>query len=83
MTSECDRLAMRTVFDQCYSHTDRPSIPPEQLLRRGKGYAMSLRRRKMIEEAFGWIRATRGSGAVCVCSFNLTRLAKPMRPVAA
>lgn len=27
---------------------------------RGKGYAMSLRRRKMIEEAFGWIKTVGG-----------------------
>lgn len=39
---------------------------------RGKGYAMNLRRRKMIEEAFGWIKtvldvASEGNGPFCVC----------------
>ena len=28
--------------------------------KRGKGYAMSLRRRKMVEEAFGWIKTVGG-----------------------
>jgi transposase len=55
---------------------------------RGKGYAMSLRRRKMIEEAFGWIktvgglRKTRhkglakvsGQALFCFAAYNLTRL---------
>ena len=55
---------------------------------RGKGYAMSLRRRKMIEEAFGWLktvgglRKTRhkglakvsGQALFCFAAYNLTRL---------
>lgn len=55
---------------------------------RGKGYAMSLRRRKMIEEAFGWLKTVGGlrktrhrglakiSGQVlfCFAAYNLTRL---------
>jgi transposase len=55
---------------------------------RGKGYAMSLRRRKMVEEAFGWIktvggfRKTRhkglakvsGQALLCFAAYNLTRL---------
>ena len=55
---------------------------------RGKGYAMSLRRRKMIEEAFGWIKTVGGlrktrhkglakvSGQVLLgfAAYNLTRL---------
>ena len=55
---------------------------------RGKAYAMSLRRRKMIEEAFGWIktvgglRKTRhkglaklsGQALLCFAAYNLTRM---------
>lgn len=55
---------------------------------RGKGYAMSLKRRKMVEEAFGWIKTVGGlrktrhkglakvSGQVlfCFAAYNLTRL---------
>jgi transposase len=55
---------------------------------RGKGYALSLRRRKMIEEAFGWLktvggfRKTRhrglakvsGQAVFCFAAYNLTRL---------
>lgn len=55
---------------------------------RGKGYAMSQRRRKMIEEAFGWLktvgglRKTRhkglnkvsGQALFCFAAYNLTRL---------
>ena len=55
---------------------------------RGKGYALSLRRRKMIEEAFGWIktigglRKTRhkglaklsGQALLCFAAYNLTRM---------
>lgn len=55
---------------------------------RGKSYAMSLRRRKMIEEAFGWIktvgglRKTRhkglsklsGQALLCFAAYNLTRM---------
>ena len=55
---------------------------------RGKGYALSLKRRKMVEEAFGWIktvgglRKTRHKGVVaklagqallCFAAYNLTR----------
>ncbi|MBU0770606.1 MAG: transposase, partial [Gammaproteobacteria bacterium] len=64
---------------------------------RGKGYAMSLRRRKMIEEAFGWIktvgglRKTRhkgleklsGQALFAFAAYNLTRLLNLMRPAAA
>ena len=55
---------------------------------RGKGYALSLRRRKMIEEAFGWaktiggLRKTRFIGLALVkaqtlftfTAYNLTRM---------
>ena len=55
---------------------------------RGNGYAMSLKRRKMIEEAFGWLktvgglRKTRhkglskvsGQALFCFAAYNLTRL---------
>ncbi|NGY06985.1 IS5 family transposase [Solimonas terrae] len=55
---------------------------------RGKGYALSLRRRKMIEEAFGWIetvgglRKTRhkglarlsGQALLAFAAYNLTRM---------
>lgn len=55
---------------------------------RGKGYAQSLKRRKMVEEAFGWIktiggpRKTRhkglakvaGQALFCFATYNLTRL---------
>lgn len=55
---------------------------------RGKGYAISLRRRKRIEEAFDWIKTVGGlrktrhkgldklSGQVLLCfaAYNLTRL---------
>ena len=61
---------------------------------RGKGYAMSLRRRKMIEEAFGWIktvgglRKTRhiglaklaGQALFTFAAYNLTRLLNLMQP---
>lgn len=61
---------------------------------RGKGYAMSLRRRKMIEEAFGWIktvgglRKTRhvglaklaGQALFTFAAYNLTRLMNLMKP---
>jgi transposase/IS5 family transposase len=61
---------------------------------RGKGYAMSLRRRKMIEEAFGWIktvgglRKTRhvglaklaGQTLFTFAAYNLTRLLNLMKP---
>jgi IS5 family transposase len=64
---------------------------------RGKGYAMSLRRRKMIEEAFGWIktvgglRKTRhkgleklsGQALFAFAAYNLTRLLNLMRLAAA
>ena len=64
---------------------------------RGKGYAMSLRRRKMIEEAFGWIktvgglRKTRhkgleklsGQALFTFAAYNLTRLLNLMQPRAA
>lgn len=57
---------------------------------RGKGYAQSLKRRKMVEEAFGWIktvgglRKTRhkglanvaGQALFCFAAYNLTRLLK-------
>jgi IS5 family transposase len=63
---------------------------------RGRGYAMSLRRRKMIEEAFGWIktvgglRKTRhkgleklsGQALFAFAAYNLTRLLNLMRPAA-
>ena len=56
----------------------------------GKGYALTLSRRKMIEEAFGWIktvggfRKTRhkgldkvsGQAVFCFAAYNLTRLLK-------
>jgi transposase len=55
---------------------------------RGKAYAQSLKRRKMVEEAFGWIKTVGGlrktrhkglanvSGQVplCFAAYNLTRL---------
>ncbi|ATG88430.1 IS5 family transposase [Methylomonas koyamae] len=55
---------------------------------RGKGYAQSLKRRKIVEEAFGWIktvgglRKTRhiglakvaGQALFCFAAYNLTRL---------
>jgi transposase len=61
---------------------------------RGMGYAMSLRRRKMIEEAFGWIktvgglRKTRhiglaklaGQTLFTFAAYNLTRLLNLMKP---
>jgi transposase len=61
---------------------------------RGKGYTMSLRRRKMIEEAFGWIktvgglRKTRhiglaklaGQALFTFAAYNLTRLLNLMKP---
>ena len=61
---------------------------------RGKGYAMSLRRRKMIEEAFGWIktvsglRKTRhiglaklaGQALFTFAAYNLERLLNLMKP---
>ena len=62
---------------------------------RGKGYALSLSRRKMIEEAFGWIktvggfRKTRhrglakvsGQAVFCFAAYNLTRLVNLLRLV--
>lgn len=64
---------------------------------RGKGYAMSLKRRKMIEEAFGWIktvgglRKTRhkgleklsGQALLTFAAYNLTRMLNLMWPKAA
>ena len=61
---------------------------------RGKGYAMSLKRRKMIEEVFGWIktvgglRKTRhigvaklsGQALFTFAAYNLTRLLNLMQP---
>ncbi len=61
---------------------------------RGKGYALSLKRRKMIEEAFGWIktvgglRKTRhkgvaklaGQALLCFAAYNLTRLQTLLAP---
>lgn len=55
---------------------------------RGKGYALSLSRRKLVEEAFGWLktvgglRKTRhrglakvsGQAVFCFAAYNLTRL---------
>ena len=60
----------------------------------GKGYAMSLRRRKMIEEAFGWIKTagglckTRhkglaklsGQAVFTFAAYNLRRLLNLMGP---
>lgn len=48
---------------------------------RGKGYALSLARRKMIEAAFGWIKTVggfrktrqRGQAVFCFAADNLTR----------
>ncbi|MBL8469212.1 MAG: IS5 family transposase [Methyloversatilis discipulorum] len=64
---------------------------------RGKGYATSLRRRKMIEEAFGWIktvgglRKTRhkgleklsGQALFAFAAYNLTRMLSLMRSASA
>ena len=64
---------------------------------RGKGYGMSLRRRKMIEEGFGWVktvgglRKTRhkgleklsGQALFTFAAHNLTRLLNLMQPRAA
>lgn len=64
---------------------------------RGSSYATSLRRRKMIEEAFGWIktvgglRKTRhkglkklsGQALFTFAAYNLTRLLNLMRPATA
>jgi len=64
---------------------------------RGKGYATSLKRRKMIEEAFGWIktvgglRKTRhkgleklsGQALLTFAAYNLVRLVNLMRCTAA
>jgi len=64
---------------------------------RGKGYAMSLRRRKMIEAAFGWIktvgdlRKTRhkgleklsGQALFAFTAYNLIRMLSLMRAAAA
>jgi len=64
---------------------------------RAKGYVMSQRRRKMIEEAFGWIktvgglRKTRhkglaklsGQAMFTFAAYNLTRLLNLMWPKAA
>ncbi|MDR3395432.1 MAG: transposase, partial [Parasulfuritortus sp.] len=61
---------------------------------RGKGYALSLKRRKMIEEAFGWIktvgglRKTRhkgleklsGQALLTFAAYNLTRMLNLMWP---
>jgi hypothetical protein len=58
---------------------------------RGKCYAMSLRRRKMIEEAFGWIktvgglRKSRHIGLAKLtghtfAAYNLTRLLSLIQP---
>lgn len=63
---------------------------------RGKGYAMSLRRRKMIEEAFGWIKTVgglrksrhiglaklAGQALFAFAAYNLTRLMNLMKPKA-
>jgi transposase len=63
---------------------------------RGKGYAMSLRRRKMIEEAFGWIKTVgglrkarhiglaklAGQALFTFAAYNLTRLLNLMKPEA-
>ena len=62
---------------------------------RGKGYAQSLSRRKMIEEAFGWLktvggfRKTRhrglakvsGQAVFCFAAYNLTRRVNLLRLV--
>jgi IS5 family transposase len=64
---------------------------------RGKGYAVSLRKRKTIEEAFGWIktvgglRKTRhkgleklsGQALFAFAAYNLTRMLSLMRAAAA
>lgn len=61
---------------------------------RGKGYAMSLRRRKMIEEAFGWIKTVgglrksrhiglaklAGQALFTFAAYNLTRILNLMTP---
>jgi transposase/IS5 family transposase len=61
---------------------------------RGKGYAMSIRRRKMIEEAFGWIKTVgglrktkhkglaklAGQTLLTFAAYNLTRLLNLMKP---
>jgi len=61
---------------------------------RGQGYALSIRRRKMIEEAFGWIktvgglRKTKHKGLAklagqtlfAFAAYNLTRLLNLMKP---
>jgi transposase len=61
---------------------------------RGKGYAMSLRRRKMIEEAFGWIKTVgglrksrhigleklSGQALFTFAAYNLVRLLNLMQP---
>jgi len=59
----------------------------------GKGYAMGLRRRKMIEEAFGWIKTVgglrkmqhnrlenlSGQALFTFAAYNLTRLLNLMQ----
>ncbi len=61
---------------------------------RGKSYAMSLRRRKMIEESFGWIKTVgglrktkhiglaklAGQTLLTFAAYNLTRLLNLMEP---
>jgi len=61
---------------------------------RGKDYAMSLRRRKMIEEAFGWIKTVgglrksrhiglaklAGQALFTFAAYNLTRILNLMKP---
>ena len=63
---------------------------------RGKSYAMSLRGRKMIEEAFGWIKTVgglrkmrhkgleklSGQALFAFAAYNLTRMLSLMRSVA-
>ena len=57
-------------------------------IKRHKGYKTSLKVRKRIEEAFGWIKTvgglaktttdwpsqTHGPGAAVLCTFNLVRM---------
>ncbi len=74
----------------------RRSVKRSATVRADKGYALNPRRRKMVEEAFGWIKAVgdlrksrhiglaklAGQVPIVFAAYNLTRLLSLMQPKA-
>lgn len=74
--------------------TQGSAVPEPQPIKTAEGYAVSLRRRKMIEEAFGWVKdigtlrrlmargldKIRAHALLNFAAYNLTRLGNLLAP---